>query len=96
MTEKRKEKDSQKKKKEVEEREAEIEIRMVWRRGYSEEKEGCWWSACDGLTEKRKEKDSPKKKKNGRWRRKRGGDRDKDDVKKKKGLFREKRKVRWG
>ena len=52
-----------KKKKKGEEREADIEIRMVWRRGYSEEKEGCWWSACDGLTEKRKEKDSKKKKK---------------------------------
>ena len=51
------------KKKKGEEREAEIEIRMVWRRGYSEEKEGCWWSACDGLTEKRKEKDSQEKKK---------------------------------
>ena len=46
-----------------EEREVEIEIRMVWRRGYSEEKEGCWWSACDGLTKKMKEKDSQKKKK---------------------------------
>ena len=53
----------QKTKKEGEEREADIEIRMVWRRGYLEEKEGSWWSACDGLTEKRKEKDSPKKKK---------------------------------
>ena len=52
---------------------------MVWRRGYSEEKEGCWWSACDGLTEKRKEKDSQKKKKR---RINRGGDRDKDGVKK--------------
>ena len=51
------------KKKKGEEREAEIEIRMVWRRGYSEEKEGCWWSACDGLTKKMKEKDSQKKKK---------------------------------
>ena len=62
--EKRKEKDSpKKKKKKGEEREADIEIRMVWRRGYSEEKEGCWWSACDGLTEKRKEKDSQKKEK---------------------------------
>ena len=30
------------KKKKGEEREAEIEIRMVWRRGYSEEKEGYW------------------------------------------------------
>ena len=50
-------------KKKREEREVDIEIRMVWRRGYSEEKEGCWWSACDGLTEKRKEKDSQKKEK---------------------------------
>ena len=49
-----------KKKKKGEEREAEIEIKMVWRRGYSEEKEGCWWSACDGLTEKRKEKKKKK------------------------------------
>ena len=63
LMEKRKEKDSQKKKKEEEEGEADIEIRMVWRRGYLEEKEGCWWSACDGLIEKRKEKDSQKKKK---------------------------------
>ena len=61
LTEKRKEKDS--KKKEGEEREAEIEIRIVWRRGYSDEKEGYWWSACDWLMEKRKEKDSQKKKK---------------------------------
>ena len=38
--EKRKEKDSKKEEEEGEEREAEIEIRMVWRRGYSEEKEG--------------------------------------------------------
>ena len=52
-----------KKKKNEEEGEADIEIRMVWRRGYLEEKEGSWWSACDGLTEKRKEKDSQKKKK---------------------------------
>ena len=51
-----------KKKKKNEEGEADIEIRMVWRRGYLEEKEGSWWSVCDGLTEKRKEKDSKKKK----------------------------------
>ena len=51
------------KKKKKEEGEADIEIRMVWRRGYLEEKEGSWWSACDGLTEKRKEKDSQKKEK---------------------------------
>ena len=61
-----------KKKKKREEREAEIEIRMVWRRGYSEEKEGCWWSACDELTEK-KEKDFQIKKKKME---KRGGDRE--------------------
>ena len=53
----------QKKKKKGEEREADIEIRMVWRRGYLEEKEGFWWSACDELTKKRKEKDSQKKEK---------------------------------
>ena len=35
----------------------------MWRKGYLEEKEGSWWSACDGLTEKRKEKYSQKKKK---------------------------------
>ena len=67
------------KKKKGEEREAEIEIRMVWRRGYSEEKEGCWWSACDGLTKKMKEKDSQKKKKK-RWRRERGGDREEIEI----------------
>ena len=50
---------------------------------YSEEKEGCWWSAYDGLTKKRKEKDSQKKKKKKRRRRKSGEDRDKDGVKKK-------------
>ena len=59
----------------------------------SVDRDRCWWSACDGLTEKRKEKDSQKKKKKKR-RRKRGGDRDKDGVKK--GLFRGKRRVRWG
>ena len=64
LMERMKEKDSQKKKEEGEEREAEIEIRMVWRRGYSEEKEVCWWSACDGLTEKRNEKESKKINKN--------------------------------
>ena len=56
-------KQKKKKKEEEEEGEADIEIRMVWRRGYLEEKEGSWWSACDGLTEKRKEKDSQEKKK---------------------------------
>ena len=58
-----KKKKKKKKKEEEEEGEADIEIRMVWRRGYLEEKEGSWWSVCDGLTEKRKEKDSQKKKK---------------------------------
>ena len=69
---KKKKKKEEEEEEEGEEREAEIEIRMVWRRGYSEEKEGCWWSACDELTEK-KEKDFQIKKKKME---KRGGDRE--------------------
>ena len=53
------------------------------KKGLFRGKKGCLWSACDGMLEKRKEKDSQKKKKKKIWRRKRGGDRDKEGVKKK-------------